>query len=206
MDTICINSETTGGHSTTEETCRTQTESSTSNIQTSMNEQGKEASVVKAKMEYENAGYSEEIADKRIQLQCGKTMILQIGSKPEWTVQGGDPEGYESPEAVGTTGQSSDKCDKNSATNAKESDNEETDPDIDRGYAWVVLFASFFSNVIVDGVSYAVGIFYVAFLEAFEGDHAKTAWVGSVLIGVYLTIGEIVSCCTYKDGQRLYHF
>ena len=58
----------------------------------------------------------------------------------------------------------------------------------------MVLFASFFSNFIVDGVSYAMGIFYVEFLEAFEGDHAKTAWVGSVLIGVYLTIGEIVSC------------
>ena len=77
-------------------------------------------------------------------------------------------------------------------------DNEvDANVNIDRGYSWVVMVACFLSNVIVDGVSYAVGIFYVEFLEAFHGDRAKTAWVSSVLIGVTLTIGEIFFILAY---------
>ena len=60
----------------------------------------------------------------------------------------------------------------------------------DGGYGWVVTLASFFTNVIVDGVCFSFGVFYVEFLEYFGESASKTSWVGSVLNGMYLSIGE----------------
>ena len=70
-------------------------------------------------------------------------------------------------------------------------DEEIVNPDIDRGYAWIIVTASFLTSVIVDGVCYSFGIFLIEFLEYYGGSKAKMAWVGSVLNGTYLTIGEL---------------
>ena len=59
----------------------------------------------------------------------------------------------------------------------------------DGGYGWVVMVASFFSSVIVDGVCFAFGIFYLEFLDTFQEDRSKTAWIGSVLNGMYMITG-----------------
>ena len=60
----------------------------------------------------------------------------------------------------------------------------------DGGYGWVIVAASFLCNVIVDGVCYSFGVFFVEFLDYFKESRAKTAWVGSVLPGTYQIIGK----------------
>ena len=60
----------------------------------------------------------------------------------------------------------------------------------DGGWGWAVLIASFFSSVIVDGVCFSYGIFYVQFLDHFGENKSTTAWVGSVLNGTYMIMGE----------------
>ena len=60
----------------------------------------------------------------------------------------------------------------------------------DGGWGWVVMFASFLVNVIVDGVCFSFGIFYLEFLDHFGASKGKTSWVGSVLNGMYLSMGE----------------
>ena len=84
------------------------------------------------------------------------------------------------------------------------SENEHDDDDIpsarslptapDGGYGWVILFASFICNVLVDGVCFTFGLFYLEFLKHFGESKAKTAWVGSILNGMYLTMGKRISC------------
>ena len=59
----------------------------------------------------------------------------------------------------------------------------------DGGYGWVIVMASFFNHVIVDGIAYTFGVFYVEFLEEFKESKSKTALVGSLLAGCYLFSG-----------------
>lgn len=72
----------------------------------------------------------------------------------------------------------------------------------DGGYGWVIMFSSFFINLIVDGVCFSFGIFYVQFLEYFSESKGKTSVVGSVLNGMYLSMGPIVSGLANKFGCR----
>ena len=60
----------------------------------------------------------------------------------------------------------------------------------DGGYGWIVLGASFFINFVLDGVCFSFGIFFLEFLDHYDQGKETTSWVGSVLNGVYLTIGE----------------
>ena len=62
----------------------------------------------------------------------------------------------------------------------------------DGGYGWVIVFASFLNHVIVDGISFTFGVFYMEFLEYFKAGKAKTALVGSLLCGTYLLTGRFV--------------
>lgn len=66
---------------------------------------------------------------------------------------------------------------------------------LDGGWGWMVVVASLVCNIIVDGVCFSFGIFYVEFLEYFGESKAKTAWVGSLVPGMYLGVGnsDIVS-------------
>lgn len=75
-------------------------------------------------------------------------------------------------------------------------------PPPDGGYGWVVVFASFMCNMIVDGIAYTFGKFHEPFAEHFHASLGTTAWVGSLLSGVYLSAGPIVSALTNKYGCR----
>jgi hypothetical protein len=61
----------------------------------------------------------------------------------------------------------------------------------DGGYGWVIVFASFMCNLIVDGIAYTFGIFLGDFVRYFGEGKGKTAWVGSLLSGMYLTVGKL---------------
>ena len=60
----------------------------------------------------------------------------------------------------------------------------------DGGWGWVVVFASFINHVIVDGITFTFGMFYMEFLDYFGASKGKTALVGSLLAGFYLMSGN----------------
>lgn len=75
-------------------------------------------------------------------------------------------------------------------------------PPPDGGYGWVIVFASFMCNMIVDGIAYTFGIFLEEFVVYYGEPKGKTAWVGSLLAGMYLSAGPLVSALTNKYGCR----
>lgn len=64
-------------------------------------------------------------------------------------------------------------------------------PPPDGGYGWVIVFASFMCNMVVDGIAYTFGVFLGEFVQYFNEGKGKTAWVGSLLSGMYLSAGEL---------------
>ena len=62
----------------------------------------------------------------------------------------------------------------------------------DGGYGWVIVFASFLNHVIVDGIAFTFGVFYVAFLDYFKESSNRTALVGSIMAGCYLLSGKTI--------------
>lgn len=75
---------------------------------------------------------------------------------------------------------------KKSTTTAKE--DLPTPPD--GGYGWVVVFAAFMINVIVDGIAYSYGVFLAELREHYQSPAGITAMVGSLLNGMYLLSSE----------------
>ncbi|KAL3278725.1 hypothetical protein HHI36_016255 [Cryptolaemus montrouzieri] len=73
----------------------------------------------------------------------------------------------------------------------------------DGGYGWVIVFASFMCNMIVDGIAYTFGIFISDIVDYYGETKGKTAWVGSLLSGMYLACGPLVSALTNKFGCRV---
>ncbi|XP_067668858.1 monocarboxylate transporter 12-like [Haliotis asinina] len=49
---------------------------------------------------------------------------------------------------------------------------------------WVVVIAAFFTQFIVCGITYSLGVFHVIFRDIFQKNHFDTSWVGSVLLYV----------------------
>ena len=64
----------------------------------------------------------------------------------------------------------------------------------DGGYGWVIVFASFVNHIIVDGIAFTFGVFYLEFLQYFGESKGKTALVGSLLCGCYLMTGKTCFC------------
>lgn len=61
-------------------------------------------------------------------------------------------------------------------------DGEEDFKDIDRGWAWVVMLASFGSFVLQGGAMYAVGIIHSALLDKYEASVSLTSWAGALYV------------------------
>lgn len=72
----------------------------------------------------------------------------------------------------------------------------------DGGWGWVIVLASFLNHVIVDGIAFTFGVFYIEFMEAFNSSKGKTALVGSLLTGFYLLSGPIASALVNRFGCR----
>lgn len=75
-------------------------------------------------------------------------------------------------------------------------------PPPDGGYGWVIVFASFMCNMIVDGIAYTFGMFLGEFVTYFGEGKGTIAWVGSLLSGMYLSAGPVVSALANKYGCR----
>lgn len=73
---------------------------------------------------------------------------------------------------------------------------------IDGGYGWVVVFASFFISLIVDGISFSFGLIFTELLHYFQESKSKTAWIGALFLAVPLLAGPILSNLVDKYGCR----
>lgn len=67
----------------------------------------------------------------------------------------------------------------------------------------MICFASFMCNMIVDGIAYTFGLFLNDFVEYFQEPKGTVAWVGSLLCGMYLLAGPLVSALSNKFGCRI---
>ncbi|XP_025412667.1 monocarboxylate transporter 12-B-like isoform X2 [Sipha flava] len=63
----------------------------------------------------------------------------------------------------------------------------------DGGWGWVVVFAAFYCNVVVDGIIYSFGMLLKDMVDSFHESESKISIVGSLLNGFYLIAGPFVS-------------
>ena len=60
----------------------------------------------------------------------------------------------------------------------------------DGGWGWVITFCAFMVGVILDGIAFSFGLFFIDLCEYFNESKSLTAWISSVLNGTYMSIGE----------------
>jgi len=72
----------------------------------------------------------------------------------------------------------------------------------DGGFGWVVVAASFFVNMIADGVTFSFGIMFEEFQDEFGSSSAATAGVVSMFHAVPLMTGPIATWLTDRYGCR----
>ena len=60
----------------------------------------------------------------------------------------------------------------------------------DGGWGWVVMIASFFCNIVVDGIIFSFGLIVTDLAVAFEVPVSTVSWVASLLAGFYLLAGQ----------------
>ncbi|XP_048246340.1 monocarboxylate transporter 2-like [Haliotis rufescens] len=62
--------------------------------------------------------------------------------------------------------------------------------DIDHGYAWVALMATFSIQFIIGVTICSTGVINIAIMEEVEDDITKTSWIGSTLVGTFTLLGS----------------
>lgn len=73
----------------------------------------------------------------------------------------------------------------------------------DGGWGWVVVFASFMCNLIVDGIIFSFGTFLESIAEEFHVTKADVTLIGSLMSGFYLMVGPFASAIANGYGFRL---
>lgn len=59
----------------------------------------------------------------------------------------------------------------------------------DGGWGWVVMMASFFCNIVVDGIIFSFGLVVSDLAKNFYLPVSTVSWVASLLAGFYLLAG-----------------
>lgn len=72
----------------------------------------------------------------------------------------------------------------------------------DGGWGWVIVAASFFCNLVVDGIIFSFGMLLSDIGRAFDVSKAEVSIVGSLLAGFYLMVGPFVSALANRYGFR----
>lgn len=72
----------------------------------------------------------------------------------------------------------------------------------DGGYGWVVVFASFSIQLMMDGVAFSFGLINTVLLEYFEQSTSKTALVSALFLSMPLLVGPVHSNLVDKYGCR----
>ncbi|RUS71411.1 hypothetical protein EGW08_020824 [Elysia chlorotica] len=74
--------------------------------------------------------------------------------------------------------------------------------DLDGGWAWVVLIASFLGATLLGASVYSAGVLMKAILDEVEDDLTKASWVGSVFVCVMSLSGPFVGSALSRFGAR----
>ena len=54
----------------------------------------------------------------------------------------------------------------------------------DGGWGWCVVGCSFLVHLVVGGLAYSCGLYYLMFLDQFQANQFQTAWTGSLLMAM----------------------
>lgn len=73
----------------------------------------------------------------------------------------------------------------------------------DGGFGWVIVFASFSIQLIIDGIAFSFGLIYTDLLDYFKESRTKTSWIGSLFLAVPLLAGPVLSNLVDKYGCRV---
>ncbi|CAL1527719.1 unnamed protein product [Lymnaea stagnalis] len=79
---------------------------------------------------------------------------------------------------------------------------QQTVPDMDGGWAWVVLFAAFCSLALTGATTFTAGVLMSAILEQIEDDITKASWIGAVHVSVLCMSGPFVGIVLSRLGSR----
>ncbi|KAK9887555.1 hypothetical protein WA026_023360 [Henosepilachna vigintioctopunctata] len=93
--------------------------------------------------------------------------------------------------------------DSSSRSSSDESDTEAVVVPPDGGWGWVIVFASFMSNMIVDGIIFSFGMFLVDIEKTFQVSKSQVTLVGSLMSGFYLIVGPFASAIANRYGFRI---
>ncbi|XP_063611326.1 uncharacterized protein LOC134785013 isoform X1 [Penaeus indicus] len=75
-------------------------------------------------------------------------------------------------------------------------------PDVDGGWAWVVLLSVFLIFAITSGLLYTTGLYYVQMLSEYGKSRSYTAWMGSLTNAFFMLGGPISSSFIQRFGCR----
>lgn len=73
----------------------------------------------------------------------------------------------------------------------------------DGGWGWVIVFASFMCNMIVDGIIFSFGMFLTDIQTDLKATKSQVSTVASLMAGFYLMAGPFVSALANRYGFRL---
>ncbi|KAM4693747.1 monocarboxylate transporter 14 isoform 2-T2 [Discoglossus pictus] len=75
-------------------------------------------------------------------------------------------------------------------------------PNIDGGWAWMVVLSSFLVHILVMGAQMALGILNMEWLDEFNQSRGLTAWVSSLNMGITLIVGPFIGLFINTCGCR----
>ncbi|XP_071086696.1 monocarboxylate transporter 12-like [Haliotis cracherodii] len=73
---------------------------------------------------------------------------------------------------------------------------------VDQGYAWVALAASFSIHFTIGLMAYTFGVINISIMEEIEDDITKTSWIGSTLFGTISLSGPVAGMVHQRLGSR----
>lgn len=63
------------------------------------------------------------------------------------------------------------------------------DPNVDGGYAWLILITAFFTIVLISSIFYYFGVFVPIYVDEFGASQSSVAWVGSIGVCFLALVG-----------------
>lgn len=72
-------------------------------------------------------------------------------------------------------------------------DTQSRNPNIDGGWAWMMVLSSFLVHLLVMGSQMALGILNLEWLEEFGQSRGLTAWISSLSMGITLIVGKKIA-------------
>lgn len=82
----------------------------------------------------------------------------------------------------------------------------EPEPDVDRGYAWVILSGCFFIYLFAVGTVKAYGVLYTEMVSYFGSGSGNTAWIGSTVLLFMLGLSPVANMLSRRFSFRRVSF